>query len=1141
MKKYIALTILSILHFVGLSQDSKGYFSELIPPSPTTSELGKFGEVPVGKYNGTANIGVPIHQISFQEISIPISLSYNTGGIKVSQEASWVGLGWNLSANAIISRQIKGYDDLTNNEGAVGYLFSNNYTYPLSATQQQELVTAYSTNPIDTEPDLFNISLFGQSIKFTLPKKGNTNTISANVLNNANTKVFYNTSTKSFEIINSLGYRFFFGSKEFTTAYRSGLGGSGTLDTEESALGVINYQTADGSRTRHKVSSWHLDKIQAPNGEELFFSYQKGFHMSYPSFSESRDFNLCDFGGTVNGLDHIDGEVSTKTITGYITGFESLYLNQISGRFGSVTFGLTDREDISSRFQTPFTFPLAIPVDINQKPKKLSSIVIKDYNGVIRKSASLTHTYFNADKNQDTDDYKKEKYLRLKLDEVVVLNQKFSFDYISSNSLPAKNSKAEDFWGFYNGKDNTNRIPSFGRVVRCAINNKNAFLDFEGVNRGSDITYGKIGLLEKVTYPTKGYTVFEYESNKATIDKPTVDYSDPYTNSTGFSYNYQYLKRTNLQSFYTPIGSGSIFTINSAQDLPFSYNFKASTGFQCGYNCHLGAAGPQYVFRIENVNDPSKVYEIIKYANVSSVSEESLNLPNGTYKLKINSYDWPPGGFSAAVSAKNPKAFYIKSPDVNSFPFEEFEVGGARVKSVTNKDHNNQFITKKTYTYTEGKYGTTVSSGVLMNELVYHSKAGVYDYTPQDFGGRFTMSSGNPLNLDYAAQGSHIGYSFVEERNETEDGSNNGVIRSNFVNTKNQHLSMFIGATYEYALESAQISQSYTDVHYGNAYLIGVDPISFDYKNGNLFTEEIIDVNGETKSFINYATYQDVTLTSVPVVRAHLTTVNVIASYGYTQKGQLSLLTQKENSEYHNNKVIKTVQTNTYNERYLPELSTTSTSENNTILKSYTYYPFDSENGISTKPYMQDLVNQNRIAIPVFTKNLKDNTVLNERLTFFDEFSTTNMILPSKIQDSKQSGNLEDRFFFHDYDANNNVLEVSLTKDTHTVYVWGYNKQYAIAKIQNTTYAEVAGALGITVAALKNLDEGAMSSLNSLREKLPQAMTSTYTYDPIIGVTSMTDPRGYTMYYHYDLFNRLEFVKDADGNLVSENKYNYKN
>ncbi|QMU66739.1 MAG: hypothetical protein GKR88_14755 [Flavobacteriaceae bacterium] len=42
-------------------------------------------------------------------------------------------------------------------------------------------------------------------------------------------------------------------------------------------------------------------------------------------------------------------------------------------------------------------------------------------------------------------------------------------------------------------------------------------------------------------------------------------------------------------------------------------------------------------------------------------------------------------------------------------------------------------------------------------------------------------------------------------------------------------------------------------------------------------------------------------------------------------------------------------------------------------------------------------------------------------------------------------------------------------------------------------------------------------------------------------MTSITDTRGETMYYTYDNFNRLEHIKDNEGNILSKNEYNYKN
>ena len=68
-------------------------------------------------------------------------------------------------------------------------------------------------------------------------------------------------------------------------------------------------------------------------------------------------------------------------------------------------------------------------------------------------------------------------------------------------------------------------------------------------------------------------------------------------------------------------------------------------------------------------------------------------------------------------------------------------------------------------------------------------------------------------------------------------------------------------------------------------------------------------------------------------------------------------------------------------------------------------------------------------------------------------------------------------------------------------------------------------------------------ALDALRNAsaLSGAMVTTFTYDPSVGVTSITDPRGYVSYFTYDELQRLRFVKDKDGNIVTENQYHYKN
>ncbi|MNL61593.1 hypothetical protein D3C87_1855390 [compost metagenome] len=54
------------------------------------------------------------------------------------------------------------------------------------------------------------------------------------------------------------------------------------------------------------------------------------------------------------------------------------------------------------------------------------------------------------------------------------------------------------------------------------------------------------------------------------------------------------------------------------------------------------------------------------------------------------------------------------------------------------------------------------------------------------------------------------------------------------------------------------------------------------------------------------------------------------------------------------------------------------------------------------------------------------------------------------------------------------------------------------------------------------------------------AQMTSYTYDPLVGMTSATDVKGQTAFYEYDEFGRLKYIKDADGFILKDHTYNYK-
>jgi YD repeat-containing protein len=119
-----------------------------------------------------------------------------------------------------------------------------------------------------------------------------------------------------------------------------------------------------------------------------------------------------------------------------------------------------------------------------------------------------------------------------------------------------------------------------------------------------------------------------------------------------------------------------------------------------------------------------------------------------------------------------------------------------------------------------------------------------------------------------------------------------------------------------------------------------------------------------------------------------------------------------------------------------------------------------------------------------------------------------------------------------------------LQQNQFVSYVWSYNKQYPVAKVQNADYATVQGLLG-GAAVLDNFsnsnptDAQIRSFLAALRTGLNGALVTTYTYDPLVGMTSMTDEKGITTYYEYDGFQRLINIRDKDGNIIKHMDYHY--
>jgi len=134
---------------------------------------------------------------------------------------------------------------------------------------------------------------------------------------------------------------------------------------------------------------------------------------------------------------------------------------------------------------------------------------------------------------------------------------------------------------------------------------------------------------------------------------------------------------------------------------------------------------------------------------------------------------------------------------------------------------------------------------------------------------------------------------------------------------------------------------------------------------------------------------------------------------------------------------------------------------------------------------------------------------------------------------------------FLDYDAKGNLRKSRGINGIHSNYLWAYNSQYPVAKIESSTNTTISvsvddnnlsksddfNAIRNDVLYLKGLLAGYINN--------DDYMVTLYTYNPLVGMTSQTDPNGVTTYYEYDSFGRLKCAKNDDGDILQWYDYHY--
>ncbi len=248
----------SVVRAHAQSDTPNQFTSQALPMAPNAAALSRFVDVPVSFYTGTPQVTVPIYEVKSGSLSVPISISYHASGHRVDEVASWVGLGWSLNAGGTISRSVRGLAD----ESAYGFFVKGNLIEnPGSDCDQTNLLpcnflmNASVNNLFDAEPDSYFLNLpGGGGVKFTFDYNG-----SLVMQNYQDIKIVWNRSAQQWIVVTADGVQYLFGK----------FGSYGEKD--------LVTVSPEGSAAVTNISSWHLSKmISTDKVDTIYFEYGNG-------------------------------------------------------------------------------------------------------------------------------------------------------------------------------------------------------------------------------------------------------------------------------------------------------------------------------------------------------------------------------------------------------------------------------------------------------------------------------------------------------------------------------------------------------------------------------------------------------------------------------------------------------------------------------------------------------------------------------------------------------------------------------------------------------------------------------------------------------------------------------------------------
>lgn len=1145
MKRYVFLFLLG--HFCAINLLAQVIYPEPLKlPSLEAQSLGEFSEIPADLHTGRVNIEIPIYVVKYGDVELPISIAYQGGGVRVTDECGAVGLGWTLNAGGVVNHIVRGMpDDLQdsdwkiygynhlnssarlpnnlNGEGFLDFLNSvkdNNLEVdPAVMLQDPDNINlissfalygaAYDEGHFDASPDNYQFSVNNLSGAFAI--------INGQIVcQTGNRCQVYNDNSNGYRLRDENGTKYYLRAEERQIyPYRYWFSWD-DLSEEQQPLQKHKY-----------VSSWWLTSICSEGGDSLSLAYDMvcALHDSPTTYGYSQRYSFTSENEEIT----IKSEFSNpyeRTDTTY-----HKVLRTIETPLCEVIFSYKNTSQLQ--------FPQLDSISIYSRSNMRTPVETYSFHYSHSSNRALLTQVVHTGENGE--------------------RQIYDFLYDSIWEVEPHQDQ-RDHWGFYSPKS-TGRFPlrcgSYGHPI--AISGSRFSERFATDSTSTNCVLTSViypsGLEAKLTWEPHDFDSLSYIGKKAMHD-------ENYNNTLSETLVQKSSSRLCGKNSSLKLSESYVISETTSLEIDMTHYYETAKDANSGYHsCVMewNTEGDLYNRAyVEVLNGNSQVNRF--YISDYISQRPQLTLAPGTYTVRLmnptnmlrtdggvcGDYwtnfnysgvdEWPDGYIDLR--------FYKRIVTPSSS--QARSVGGVRIKQIKYLSGNQTLLTKQ---YEYKKEDGATSSGILAYPPRYYSFYDVYEtklLTPSSRASALITSGSKCLNLrsnglPYALNGgSHIEYSRVMEQLVSGSNKLNRIIHHYTCGNIGENSDIIDFDTHQIsAIPSSMIQLTSRNYMRGIEYKteIFTDEAVVQENNYEIFEDDSSPtINGSLYPFADYSRTGYLYAEGVKPYKNYGLTYYRIIPYNKRLRSTTSNGSRSGESVdlylYANSQYDSSLQSD------LPIKHLTVTSEGDTLTEMYSYLP-----------------NTGKIMSCITTRHSPGNNqkrVINAYRIVYD---SANRAIEKWVADLTQQSPITSWTDAEElttdltescmYVNNRIVQKTDHHKDLSTVILWSYANSYPVAEIENATWTQVESIMGANaLQQLSNSVNPDLSVLDVLRTSLPACRVRTYQYRPLVGVTCSTDENGQATYYSYDDFGKLSevyYMKDGQKVILGHQDYHWSN